>query len=267
MQLKNNEGVVAIEAAFIIPLIMLAMFVVIEFGLYFMKEQIVIRTVNIAAHALQTNPEDARIYANAQQSGTALVDFSNSGNFVCAQSYPELSQALARPCSAGTWSTGRPVLTPAGRPYFIVVKAFAGHQMLTPVPFSLGPLEHSVVIQTSVTADVPDCSKGINTLKYDKSQNKFVCKKMRAYQAGDLFSKGFRGVRQIKCVDPLNPSNPDQVATSCLVTTNNGETICLSTVSVSGDSCIVNQSGAYPCTSSSPGASHWVVQLNCLAFD
>ena len=65
----STSGVAAIEFALIAPVFLLILFAVIEFGLYFVKTEMVERTVSHVDSSLQLNP-----------TGTDIADIVNSAS-------------------------------------------------------------------------------------------------------------------------------------------------------------------------------------------
>ncbi len=144
--IKNNEGVVLVQVAILLPVFILLFFGIYQFGLYYVKDEFVNRAVDTAIVALQTdltvatqntNASPVNIEAMAATPGT-LVDLTQAPNYICAQSYAtEAAARSANPaCSAGAWVT----TSPGGvTPYWIAVSAYT----LTNIPAPLfSPLKY-----------------------------------------------------------------------------------------------------------------------------
>jgi Flp pilus assembly protein TadG len=162
---KNDKGVAAIEMAIVLPILLLIIAAVIEFGLYFFKSQIAARTVSTAAIAIQMNPAEPSIQATARNNGLSIMDFNTLPNFVCAKSYATNDLAKSGKCVAGEWTTTAPQGVAVGAPYYVAVRVFALHTPLTPLRAMSGAfppdIEENVVAQVNV---IQTAQKGIALL-------------------------------------------------------------------------------------------------------
>ena len=109
---KGQSGIAAVEFAIILPVLILMLLGVIEYGWYFYKAQIVQRTVSNLAMATQQNNGDYNGFADMQNtawaSGLGVVNYTASGNCVASRAFDTLDEAKAaaqsaNPCSSGWW--------------------------------------------------------------------------------------------------------------------------------------------------------------------
>ena len=133
---KNNKGVVAIEMAIVLPILILIIAAVLEFGLYFLKSQAASRAVSTASISLQQDHgavNSASTKTTMQNNGLGMMNLAAMPNFVCAKAYATSSAASSGSCNAGDWETSEPTGVTVGSPYWIAVRAFAVHTPLTPL--------------------------------------------------------------------------------------------------------------------------------------
>lgn len=128
---RDERGISAIEMAILLPLLILLVMAVIEFGLYFVKYQIATRAVATISDTIQKNPAGAT-HDLAAQGGLSFLDLTNAPNFICAKSYADNAMANAGLCNMGEWQTGTPAGVAAGAPYFVAVRASSPHMSITP---------------------------------------------------------------------------------------------------------------------------------------
>jgi Flp pilus assembly protein TadG len=130
---SDNRAVAAIEMAIILPLLLVIIMAVLEFGLYFLKEQAASRAVSTASISLQQRPLDGTIKLNMQQNGLSMMNLAaEPDNFVCAKAYKTVDEAKQGSCLATQWETDRPDSF-TGQVYYIAVRAYAKHTPLTPI--------------------------------------------------------------------------------------------------------------------------------------
>jgi Flp pilus assembly protein TadG len=119
--LKNNHGIAAVEFALILPVLLLVLLGVLEFGVYFTKSSVVSRAVSNISAAIQMSPTATNLQTDAQNSGFGLVSFTGN-NFFCAKAYSDRSAAGSY-CIAGEWFTSTPAGHQAGTPYYVAIVA------------------------------------------------------------------------------------------------------------------------------------------------
>ena len=127
---RDERGLSAIEAAILLPIFILIVMAIIEFGIYFVKYQIASRAVSTIADTIQKNPA-AATYALATQEGLSFLDLKNLPNYICAQSYVDNGTATTGLCTTG-WVTSPPAGVTAGTPYYVAIRAYAPHISITP---------------------------------------------------------------------------------------------------------------------------------------
>jgi len=167
---KNNQGVVLIETAVVLPVLILIIFGGIELGIYFFKQHIVARAVDSVIIPLQLNPSDPRreIETQIRNSGMGIVDFSvgnTQGNYVCARAYSDFATAQKNRCSAANpfdngWhpEAGFWVMNPM-KPYYVVVVAHVKYRSLIGLKGILPDIQEWHVFQVSPIAIVQPTTK------------------------------------------------------------------------------------------------------------
>lgn len=119
---RNEEGVAALEFAIVLPLLLLLILAVIEFGAYFIKDQTAINGIGAVADQLRKNPTDPKIQTRAQTYGGTFLGFDKNPNFFCAQAYADDTIAATSSCVDG-WDTARPDGVLDNEQYFIAIAA------------------------------------------------------------------------------------------------------------------------------------------------
>jgi Flp pilus assembly protein TadG len=159
---RDTRGIAILEFALILPVFLLLLCAVIEFGWYFIRYEAVNRAVSITAATI-ANGGNTLTQANAEANASGVISFNNDTNFICTQAYSTNAAALtaladlpATPtlCDVNTvWplgsSTTPPTCTDTGKPcvspYFVEIIAYAQ-------PFSLTGLVGSILPKvTSIT--------------------------------------------------------------------------------------------------------------------
>jgi len=148
---RTNSGVAVIEFAIILPILILIILGVIEFGIYFLKYQTASRAAAIVAGSIQANPSDATIQTLALNSGMAFANFAVSPNYICATSYTTQAAASAGLCTSGQWKTTMPTGGTAGTPYYVAVVAFIKQSAFTPGFTSLPDIKVPAVFEVGAT--------------------------------------------------------------------------------------------------------------------
>ena len=138
-----ERGVAIIETALVLPLLLFFLLGIIEYGLYFYKEQAVQRTLNATANAIQRNlgvsSGSVAIRDAALYSGLGVVNYGyGGGGYVCANAYASQAAAAAADCK-GSWYIIPPYSkNPSGLdyktgdpPYYVKVTAHAEYKPVT----------------------------------------------------------------------------------------------------------------------------------------
>ena len=137
--LRENKGAAIIEAAIVLPVLLLIIMGGIELGIYFIKQRIVARAVDSVIIPLQLNPsdEDREIEKQIRGSGMGEFDFSignNQGNYICARAYSSFEEARQKLCIVASTSdngwhpeAGFSMLNPS-KPYYVAVVAHARYR-------------------------------------------------------------------------------------------------------------------------------------------
>lgn len=121
----NQQGNAAIEFAIIIPLLLAFVFAVIEFGAYFVKDQITLNALASISGSLQQapDPEASQIQQEAIGSGGTFLSYDVAPNYFCAKAYKTWQEADSGSCSGG-WDTAEPAGAVGGT-YYIRLEAKA----------------------------------------------------------------------------------------------------------------------------------------------
>lgn len=121
--LFEKKGVAAVEAALVLPVLILLIVCGIEFGLYFLKSSIAQRAVSITSNSVQLNPVGT-LYQDALQQGLSFIDLGILPNYICAKSYKSQSEAVSKKCSPGEWITEAPAGVVSGEGYYVAITVF-----------------------------------------------------------------------------------------------------------------------------------------------
>lgn len=178
--LQANTAVAAIEFALILPLFIILSLAVIEFGMYFVKDEITNSAVNTVSQALQRNPTyysqmtTSQINAQIRDYGATLVNFSpvngaKNGNYICVDTYT--SQAAAEAAGKCT-STHFNTTPPASNPYYIVARANLKKGTITPLGKFMPIVNNIEVAQSSGAVEMgnllpPACKQQGYVLQFD----------------------------------------------------------------------------------------------------
>ncbi len=148
-----QKGIAAIEMAFILPILMLFLFGVIEYGAYFLKSQMNSNNVAAAAAAVIADPGDLSHEALLTQS--ALLN--DAGVRVCAASFLTIDAASTGPCLGG-WYTFAPDDMPADQTaYFVLIESEVESRSLSGLFDEGGPL--GVIMPDNIVRQVVRVSK------------------------------------------------------------------------------------------------------------
>lgn len=139
--LRNSQGAAIIEAALVLPVLILVVMGGIEIGVYFIKQRIVARAVDSVIIPLQLNPsdEDREIEKQIRNSGMGAFDFSIGnvdGNYVCTRAYSSFEEARSKLCTVTSTSDHgwHPeakfwMLNPT-KPYYVAIVAHARYKSI-----------------------------------------------------------------------------------------------------------------------------------------
>jgi Flp pilus assembly protein TadG len=180
---KNQSGATIVEFALVLPVLILVLLAVIEFGLYFFKAQLAQRTLNNLTSSTQMNPLDATLRTAALNSGMGLVDFSATGNYVCANSYIDEASARTGLCgSTATFNTAPPAGMAVNGSYYVATVAYAKN---TPISSLVGKYVPDITSKAVFKVDtvnaaaaqkttVQSCNGSNQLLKTDANGN-MIC--------------------------------------------------------------------------------------------
>jgi len=148
----DTRGAGIIEAAIILPIFVLLMFGIIEYGYYLVRSEMLARSVSTVALAIQNDPGDpSTTQALANNSGGGAISFGGtSGNYICAKAYKNLPSSNSTLCASGDWKTqASDAGVSAGTIYYVGVQATVPYLPLTPSgsTFGLGNHVQSQIIQ------------------------------------------------------------------------------------------------------------------------
>lgn len=130
--IRNNQGAALIEFAIVVPILTLMFLGIIEFGLFFYKEQLVQRAVNNAVTSIKLNPSGANLRSTLVNEIKSVVDFDDtaSGNILCADAYKNKNDATG--CrNSSVFNTAKPADVNNTDPYFVVLVSSAKVNAIT----------------------------------------------------------------------------------------------------------------------------------------
>lgn len=154
--LKKEDGVAAIEAAFVLPILFAIVFGGIEFGTYFLKAQTNASNIAAASHAVQQDPGDP---SNIELlSGAGLL--SAEERVSCAKSFLSLEAARNGNCVNGQWDTLKPSNMPDDQTaYFVLIRSGASEVSITGLFDEIVPdIDSRQVVKLSVRNDALTCN-------------------------------------------------------------------------------------------------------------
>lgn len=182
--IKHQSGAAIIEFALISPILILILLGVIEFGLFFYKDQTIQRAVNSAVNSIQSNPTDPNLRNTLVNSIRNVVNFDANGNILCADSYATEAAAKSGLCrNTSIFMTSKPAGINSTDPYYIVlvssVKTNAISSLISKVlPQDIKSTTIFRVDQVSTTATskttIANCNGPNQLLQTDGSGN-LVC--------------------------------------------------------------------------------------------
>lgn len=186
---KDTRGVAAIEFALLLPIFLILCLGVIEFGLYFVKDEIVDSAVSSITLTLQRNPAYFDTMTTGQKNaliagwGSGLVKFSpigsRTGNYICVDAYTTLAAAQsAPPCTDTHLNATNPNGAGSTMPYYVAVRADLKKGPITPLGNFIPTVKNIQVKQSSGAVQVgsmlpPVCNQLGESLQWNGSN--FVC--------------------------------------------------------------------------------------------
>jgi Flp pilus assembly protein TadG len=188
--LLDNGGIAAIEFAILLPIFLVITLGAIEFGMYFVKDEIVNSTVSSVSLALERNPNYFSSMPLSQQNaviaswGSGLVKFSQigqkNGNYICVDAFaspPTKAQASA-PCTSTYFNTANPNGPTSTQPYYIAVRSNLQKGTITPLGNFVPAVKNIQVSQSSGTVQVgnmlpPTCNQPGQALQWNGTN--FIC--------------------------------------------------------------------------------------------
>lgn len=162
---RQQHGVVAIQAAIALPILILITFAGIEFGMYYVKSQSASNVIANAIMPLQQNPDDMEIRDEMFRGGGTLLNFSAEGNYVCAQAYATYDAALGGGCNGNYWMPQRPAGVPTGTPYYVALSAKTTNPIN--VFFNLRDIAHTQIVRMG------DSQCGVNCIRIGNVMTQF----------------------------------------------------------------------------------------------
>ena len=157
----SQSGVAAIEMAIILPLFLLLLISVIQFGIYFLKSEALSHSMITTTTALEKDVNTTDLHNIALDSGSSLTSFRSGNNYICAQAHK--SGTPAAPCAdRNVWNvTAANAGVQDGTSYLITVSAHSEFLKFSPVSDYLPPITQ--------TRDIPInpsiASAGFNTIE------------------------------------------------------------------------------------------------------
>ena len=147
---EGQKGVAIIEFAFVLPILLILVFAIIDFGYGFVIYEAGGRVVSNVSALITATPAASQstiTQASVNNIGAPLMTFNDgSGNTLCAQSYATLDQAKLLSCSGGTWVTTQPPSTSGT--YYVAIKAVYTPKVLAKDPWNY--LSTIKFVQTAV---------------------------------------------------------------------------------------------------------------------
>jgi len=146
------HGTAIVEFAILFPIFLLLISAAIEFGWYFITDETATRSVGIVSIAMQYNPSDPNLQTMANNSGSALIQYGQNGNYICAKSYASYSDAQNHLCNSNDWNTGTPAGVSSGTPYYIAVKANVAPSVFSLFGGFIYGLNRSAIVEAGASA-------------------------------------------------------------------------------------------------------------------
>jgi Flp pilus assembly protein TadG len=154
----DRSGIAIIEFALILPVLLLLLLGVLEFGVYFVKSQFVQRTVSGIANSVQLNALDSvNIRSTAYNSSGSMFTYNDTVDaFFCAKAYGDLATAQSGMCVQNEWFLDKPAGV-TGNTYYVAIQSSVKQNSITPMFASfLPPMKATAVVQVGagVTSQV-----------------------------------------------------------------------------------------------------------------
>lgn len=176
---ENEKGAGVIEFAILLPAFMLLLLGVMEFGMYFVKDEIANSAINTISTTIQQDPtyynslSTSQLNSVLQSYGAGIVDFSKTPNYICVDPFPTVAQAnaaLASGCTNTHFNTTNP--NGAGNPYYVAVRSSVQRGTITPMGNFIRTVNNMQVQRTSGSVTVgplipPKCDKAGEVLRFD----------------------------------------------------------------------------------------------------
>lgn len=192
--LVDNRAAAAIEYAILVPIFLILSLGVIEFGYYFVRDEIVSNAVSTVAQTLQRDPNyylsltPSQLTTVVKSYGSGLVNFTQAGDYICVDAYKTAVEAASAPtCTSTHFNTSNPNPSPpsgtAATPYYIAVRADLKKVTITPLGNFVPGVKNIHVAQSSGAVEIgsllpPKCGTG-QPLTFDGT--KFSCMKLTPY--------------------------------------------------------------------------------------
>lgn len=149
----DNHGVGAIEFAILLPIFLILSLGVMEFGMYFVKDEIINSTISTISQTIQRDPTYYQSLTPAQLTqleksyGSGLIDFTKPGNYICVDTYStQAAAAGAVTCTSTHFNTTNPGIT---TPYYIAVRGNLPKGGITPLGNFVSGVKNIQVNQSS----------------------------------------------------------------------------------------------------------------------
>lgn len=126
--MKNSFGGIAIEAAIILPIFILFLLGVIDFGYFFTQSQMSERSLTAVSDAVANNPSSQQL-GRLVQDQRELMSFGSATGTLCAQAYLTPNEAQAGRCLGNTFNVASP--NPAATEYFVALSSRVDRRTLT----------------------------------------------------------------------------------------------------------------------------------------
>lgn len=190
--LLNNDGIGVIEFAVLLPILLIIVLGIIEFGMFFVKSEIIASTVSNISLTLQRTPTYFSSMNPTQQNawlagiGSGLIKFSNvgdispGGNHLCVDAYTTVNASLiVPPCTITHFNTSNPNVNHE-IPYYISVRINLAKSTVTPLGAFVPVVKNIEINQSSGSVQVgamipPNCMQTGYALQYDAKKGLFLC--------------------------------------------------------------------------------------------
>lgn len=177
----NQKGSVIIEYSILLPLATVFLLGVMEFGFYFVRDEVASNAVSSVTQTIQNNPgyyaslNSTQLAALEKTYGSGVIDFTKPGNYLCVQAYADPVSASSAPaCTATNLVANSPNGT--GTTYYISVQADLPQGGITPLVNYVSRVKNIQVARASGAIQIntvtpPSCSAAGHFLQYNPAQN------------------------------------------------------------------------------------------------